>query len=795
MLPPLQIVLPVLLLSWLTNPVHAQSTYSFDLPAQPLSVTLDNLAQATQTKLLYADNTVKGLTAAPVKGRYTVAQALDQVLDKRRLDYDLVDNSLIVIKQKNPEPTQLPEITVTSPMEPDSPYNTSYKRTNASTATKTDTPIMETPFSIQVVPRQVLQDRQSFRLEDALRNVSGVSFLSPGTLPQDSSIIRGFSTSSTYRNGVFFPLNNFVEMANVERVEVLKGPGSILFGRADPGGIINTVTKQPLATPYYSLQQQVGNFDFYRTAVDATGPLTANGALLYRMNLSYENSGSFQDAAAHRKTVFFSPVVRWNISPQTQITAEMEYLSFNTPQLGGIPILGNRPAPLPRNAVSHEPHFNKWAGDRYFGGINWSHQFNENWQISNRLSIHHYDIKQNKGVFPFSVATPDGDIDRYAVSAPFRQTDYQSMLNLTGNLTTGMLEHKLLFGYDYYYQDFFQASSICCPSEPFNIFNRTFLTAPPDSIVNPNPNDVFGKAESTTSWHGAYFQDQVKLPFNLHAMGGFRYDYATSRDKVANETTGKDDRFSPRGGLLWRPVEWLSLYGSYTENFGLSNGIDSNRRKLPPETAQQWEAGLKTEFFGGRLRSTFSYFELTKQGIAVPDPSNPRFSRAIGEAETQGIELDVAGEILPGWNIIATYSHLPFAKITKDHASVFDENGDPVGTNSGNEGNRLPFAAKHMGSLWNTYEFRNELLRGLKIGGGIQATGERQSSAENIAQLPTFVIGNLMASYQFKMRLMRITAQLNVHNVSDEKYFENGTSFSALYGAPRTFMGMLRIEH
>lgn len=128
---------------------------------------------------------------------------------------------------------------------------------------------------------------------------------------------------------------------------------------------------------------------------------------------------------------------------------------------------------------------------------------------------------------------------------------------------------------------------------------------------------------------------------------------------------------------------------------------------------------IKNRIFGGRLRSTFSYFELTKQGIAVPDPGNPRFSRAIGEAETCGIELDVAGEILPGWNIIATYSHLPFAKITKDHASVFDENGDPVSTNSGNEGNRLPFAAKHMGSLWNTYEFRNELLRGLKIGGGI----------------------------------------------------------------------------
>jgi len=218
--------------------------------------------------------------------------------------------------------------------------------------------------------------------------------------------------------------------------------------------------------------------------------------------------------------------------------------------------------------------------------------------------------------------------------------------------------------------------------------------------------------------------------------------------------------------------------------------LNSDRKALPPQTAQQWETGFKTEFFGGRLRTTFSYFELIKQNIAVTDPLNPLFMRAIGEAETRGIEFDVAGEILPNWNVIATYSYLPYAKIAKDVGS----SGDPG--DIGNRGNRLFLAAEHIGNLWTTYEFKNEFLRGLKVGGGIQAIDERQGNAANTYKLPMFVIGNLMASYQHKIRNMRLTAQLNVINVSNERYFSgtNGDTYITP-GAPRTFLGSLRLEY
>lgn len=361
-------------------------------------------------------------------------------------------------------------------------------------------------------------------------------------------------------------------------------------------------------------------------------------------------------------------------------------------------------------------------------------------------------------------------------------------------MTTGALKHTLLFGYDYIFLDDKIKGINCCPSAPaFNIFSPTYLTQRP--ILDPSNNFNIG---ITQSWHGAYFQDQVKLPYNLHALGGFRYDNAVGRDTVANMTTSSEDRFTPRGGLLWQPIPWLSLYGSYTENFGASNTLfNLDGQRLPPQTAQQWETGLKTEFFEGRLRSTFAYFELTKQGIGAPDPANAFRSRAIGEAETRGIEVDVAGEILPGWNLIATYSHLPFAKITKDSGKEFDADGNVIGTNLGNQGNRLFLAAEHTGSLWNTYDFQNESLRGLKIGGGIQGVGKRQGDPSNTYQLPSFVIGNLMTSYQVKlMHKMRLTAQLNVMNVSDEKYFAGTNSGNFItVGAPRTFLGSLRIDY
>jgi iron complex outermembrane receptor protein len=299
----------------------------------------------------------------------------------------------------------------------------------------------------------------------------------------------------------------------------------------------------------------------------------------------------------------------------------------------------------------------------------------------------------------------------------------------------------------------------------------------------PQPWDIYLR-DAGLSWYGLYYQDQVELPFNLFALGGVRYDSSQDTDNLAS-TTSNNHRVNPRGGLLWRPIKELSFYGSYTENFGANNGFDGNGQSLLPQTAQQWEIGTKTELWDGRFSATVAYYDLKKQNMAVTDPNNFRFRRAIGAAESRGVELDVAGEILKGWKLIGGYSYMPFAQITKD----VDFNGG-----SGNTGNRLPIAPRNSGSLWNTYEFQSSELRGVKLGAGVVAAGQRQGSPANNYQLPGYATANLLASYTRNVGKTKVTTQLNVDNLLNKIYYTSNTGNEISPLASRTFMGSIRVE-
>ena len=227
------------------------------------------------------------------------------------------------------------------------PYNKSYVLQNASTGTKTNTPVMDTPLNVQSVSQKVLQDQQTTTLSTALQNFSGVSVADGSTISvagtgSSGIFVRGFATSTYYRDG--FRLDSGTgsdiistrQLANIASVEVLKGPGAILYGLSEPGGVINITTKEPLDTPYYAVQQQFGSLADYRTTIDATGPLNADKSLLYRMNMSYENNGapfgSFVDLT-HSQSFFVAPVVKWNIDGATWVKLEAEYNHYRSDDL------------------------------------------------------------------------------------------------------------------------------------------------------------------------------------------------------------------------------------------------------------------------------------------------------------------------------------------------------------------------------------------------------------------------------------------------------------------------------
>ncbi|WP_254786799.1 TonB-dependent siderophore receptor [Methylomonas sp. LWB] len=439
------------------------------------------------------------------------------------------------------------------------PYNEDYVLPNATSGTKTDTPIMETPMNVQVISKQVLKDQQVINLGQALKNVSGVTTgsFAYGTgnanVANQQITLRGFASETFFRNGFRLQQGSAQrEMANVESVEVLKGSAAILYGLVEPGGMVNVVTKQPLATPYYSASQQFGSYDLYRTVLDATGPLTQDDTLLYRTIFSYENSNSFRDLVFN-DSVFFAPSLKWNISPKTQAMLELEYQhkKFGA-DTAAVPAINGQLLNIPnsRNYGEYSPG----QTDTIFVGMNWSHQFNDDWSIKHRISANLNDSFIPVNSYPiFNLADPatlalfqsfalgpitPNSVPRLSYINQKNNNDtYSTNLDLVGHFDTLGLNHTLLFGGDYYRLDSSSSSQTDIGSffswygggpEPSNIdaFNPLHPGRNYPPTVDPTS---YYKTVTNTDQYGLYVQDQIKLPYNFHVMGGIRYQYIHQR--------------------------------------------------------------------------------------------------------------------------------------------------------------------------------------------------------------------------------------------------------------------------
>lgn len=789
------------------------------IAAQPLYSALSSLAEQNGIQFTYSADIVQGLNSPGATGSFTVEQALQKILAGSGLSYRFNGAHTVVLEPSAKAPRQpaaeqsgdsstlkLPTITVksTALSEGVDPRNEDYSVTNTTTATKTDTPIIRTPVNIQVIPQQILKDQQVVRLEQALQNVSGVGVVQNGG-DGDAFSVRGFAVNNYYRNGVLRVTGNSPigprEVSNVERIEVLKGPASILYGRIEPGGLINVVTKQPWSTPYTAISQQFGSFDYYRTSIDTTGPVTGDGKLLYRLGFAYEDAGSFVDFV-NSDHVLFAPTLQWNISDRTQATFNFEYYSADDVQGGNTSVVAgprnpdnplvNRPLALPRNRFLGEP------GDGFSShyvdlGYTISHQFNDNWRIKHNFNANLNTLERQQTTFPLNLdfgafypeplancdpANGSCQIPRGLTTGSGFQDAYYTSLDLTGHVDTFNLKHTLLFGTDYYHLTFGSIGSSPLVSA-IDAFNPVYGQR---KIVF---DDAQRNIQTTTSWNGVYFQDQVQFPHDVFFLAGFRYDNARvdrDRSNNPNQSLGEIEaagQVKPRFGLLWQPVSELSLYSNYVENFGVGQ-TNNDGTTLPPQTAQQWEVGAKTELFDGRLSASLAWFNLTRQNVATTSLADPNVLVAIGEARNQGLEFDFSGEILPGWKWIGSYAYID-SEITRD--------------NDGNQGNRLFNVPEHSGSLWNTYEFLDGFLRGFKFGGGIVAKSQRQSGIENDTQLPGYAILNLVAAYQWKVGKYAVKTQLNIDNLLDKYYFAGSQNRDFnLVGTPRTFLGSVSVN-
>jgi iron complex outermembrane recepter protein len=736
-------------------------------------------------KEFLAENPAKGITNVSVKQ-----------VDANTVRLSITGNNALPTINFAPSPSGLTlNLTVAEVAEEDEievvvtgEQQRGYRVPNSSTATKTDTPLRDIPQSIQVIPRQVIEDQQVVRLEEALRNVSGITFGGSGEGAGISPSLRGFANIPILLDGFrqygVVGLQSTQETANLESIDVLKGPASILYGEIQPGGVINLVSKKPLSTPSYAAEIQAGSRGLFRPRIDLSGPLTDDGSLLYRLNALFSTERSFRDFDTNLQRFFIAPTLAWKAGDRTDLGFKLEYLNSRQPFDTGRVALGNQVIDIPRDRIINEP--NDFAENRILNlGLNLEHRFDDNWKIRSSFQYLSRNILQDFA-FPFSVDAATGIITRNLGGFDIDVKTYALQTNVVGKFNTGALKHTLLFGVDVSQtiDNTFAAFDFTTPLL-LDPFNPVYRTIPRGNFRNdPARFSTFVDYQIRERRLGIYLQDQVDLLDNLKLLAGLRYDTVeqnvlnrpTFFNPESSQTIQTDNALSPRIGLVYQPSKEISLYASYSQSFNPSTNAAFGGNILKPERGEGWEVGIKGELFDGKLLATLAYFDIIKQNVATPDPNNPLFSIAAGEQRSRGLEFDLSGQILPGWNIIASYAYTD-AKLTRD-------NTFPVG-------NRLEGIPEHSVSLWTTYEIPEGDLQGLGLGFGFNYVSDRKGDLENSFDLGSYFLTNAAIFY----RRDNWRVAINFKNIFNVDYSNSPFSNTRIdVGEPFTVIGSFSVK-
>jgi iron complex outermembrane receptor protein len=493
------------------------------------------------------------------------------------------------------------------------------------------------------------------------------------------------------------------------------------------------------------------------------------------------------------------------------MTLEVEALYQEYQADRGLFAIGDRPAPIPISRSFIDPDDPIDTLSRVNLGFTLSHAFNETWTLRNRF-LASFNEDDNFSVKPANAFTVQQFLDpgtgnrtylRNIFSQAAESETYTTNLDLTGNLELWGTRHQTLVGFDFLRSTgtYLTRGNFLSPVPGLEIdiynpvygIDRSFYA---NALATPFPagrNHSYFRDE----WYGVYFQDRITLWDKLHILGGGRYDWATTGRGLGDSFSAaeadlpsrEDEAFSPRVGILYQPWYWLSVYGNWTTSFGANNAITGSGATVDPEIGEQFEAGLKTELFDQRLTTTLAYYHLTKENILTRDFSSPDPNAVapIGEARSQGIELDVSGQITDELSLIGSYAFTD-ARITKD--------------NEGRQGNRMNNVPEHAGSLWLKYDIRRyEPLNGLSFGAGVFIAGQREGDDANTFVLPGYVRLDAFAAYRYRLGDANLIAQFNIRNLLDKTYYESTDPFQSapprvgIYpGAPLMAMGSIRLE-
>lgn len=782
-----------------TGTVFGTVTNNEDEPIEFVNVSLEGTTKGGIT-----DKEGKFRIENVTLGKYTiVASSIGYETETRAIEIS-ADQPLEINFQLSENSVELQSVEITGRRA------VAYDSKTSFAATKIATPIKDIPQTISYVTKEVMADRQAYRVNDVVKNISGVNQFSY----YNDFTMRGFRSEVELINGLRVPglFGPQTVIPTLERVEVIKGPASALFANTNPGGTMNRVTKKPLDTERKAISFTTGSFNTFRTTLDFTGPLNESKTLLYRLNVAYENSDDFRDLQEFKSTVV-APSVSFLPTPKTRLNFDLVLQNFDGKLDRGQPIFGAtagtdlNSTPI-SFAIGQTSDYHRT--DVNFGTLSFSHQFSNNITLNASYMKYMYeeDLLEHRTTNQFAVDGTGQPIPTLMGMQVLNRQTSNVNDNVTAyfsiNANTGALEHRIVVGYDYIAQERpvgnaqrsargYRLQGGGASTRPADFPNfivdangNPVPNVPHFDLQNPNYNianlsDYFftdiGFPVTKFFTNGIYIQDQIKLG-KLQALIGLRQEFYNDllNFKTDEEEKVEQTKFLPRLGLVYALTPQVNVYGTYTESFqpqGASVVNDPLQGgPFDPMYAYMLEGGAKGEFFNNRLSASLAVYYIENNNILVNanDPNNPDLLLQRGQEQSRGFELDVNGAIGANLSITANYAY-NIAEITES------DDETQVGLIKEN-------APRHSGGLFANYGFSGNFLNGLNVNLGTNFVSERNTFAQEL-QLPGYMIWDVGASY----KINKVKLAFTLNNAFNETHWVGGYDYVRLFpGAPRNWL-------
>ncbi|MES2863586.1 MAG: TonB-dependent siderophore receptor [Bacteroidota bacterium] len=658
---------------------------------------------------------------------------------------------------------------------------------------------LDLPQATAIIDRTTIDQQQILRISDALRNtngvyVSGASNASGNNQEEYGSRGFTFSGANTFKNGIRFNGSLIPETASLESIEILKGSSALLYGNVAPGGILNLETKKPKFQQGGEISFRASEYDFYKPTIDIYGSIDKSQTAAYRVVTSYETGNSFRDVVGNER-FYINPSFLFNLSKKTTLLVEADYLKDSRTPDFGLATIDYKVVELPRNAFLNFD-WAKFDSKQESVTTTLTHQLNSEWQLKGILSYQGYttnllsSLRPNSGnTTPSSpnnnLVQANGDWVRGVQKADNKQDYGFAEIDLTGHFNTGSIKHSVLLGADadrsntgtlnYSNINYFDKINIYNPSVVIGK-NPTYANA---TIPTLNKNT---HADAEVRRAGFYAQDFIELTQKLKVLAGLRYSYLESTTNTLTYSTAKnveattnDNIISSKLGIVFQPTKTNSIFASYSDSFALNTGTDKNLKALPSSTIDQYEVGVKNEFFKGHLTANVTGYVIDFGNLAQTDFSNGNTNTNIkelaGSYTSKGVEIDIAGNF-KNFRAMAGYSFNE-TKYTK--------------SNIYNPGTHLRFAPKNTANASLFYTFGTTKLKGLEVGILSSYVGEilggrlrpnNASTPAELARKPIPVDGFIQfdASVGYNINAFSIRAKLsNLGNVTSYYVYDDNT--------------------